>query len=65
MNFRSIYAIAMKLSNPKNRYGEFSVGSKETLNITDIYEQTLQFHDRFYSANLVSIAVVANDTLDR
>ena len=55
----------MKLSNPKNRYGEFSVGSKETLNITDIYEQTLQFHDRFYSANLVSIAVVANDTLDR
>ena len=63
--FRSLYAVGLKLSNPENSYKEFSVGSKETLNITEIYEQTLQFHDRFYSANLISIAVVANDTLDR
>ena len=55
----------MKLNNPENRYREFSTGSKETLNVTDIYAQSLEFYDQFYSANLMTIAIVANDTLDR
>ena len=55
----------MSLSNPKNQYGPFSTGNKETLNVTDIHEQSVQFHDQFYSGNLMTVAIVANDTIDR
>jgi secreted Zn-dependent insulinase-like peptidase len=63
--FRSLLTLALKLANPDSRDKGFTVGSRETLNVTDIYEQVADFHDRYYSANLMTLVIVANDTLDR
>ena len=63
--YRSLIALGMGLANPESSDKGFTVGNRETLNVTDIYEQVIDFHARYYSANLMTLAIVANDTLDR
>lgn len=43
----------------------FIVGNRDTLNVTDIKDKVSEFHDRYYSANLMVLVIVANDTLDK
>ncbi|XP_063684663.1 uncharacterized protein LOC134818889 isoform X2 [Bolinopsis microptera] len=43
---------------------KFSTGSISTLNRTDIQDRLWDFYDRYYSANLITVAIIGNETLD-
>ncbi|KAL5269357.1 hypothetical protein ACHWQZ_G002997 [Mnemiopsis leidyi] len=53
-----------ELSNPKHPFHTFSTGSISTLNRTDIQDRLWEFYDRYYSANLITVAIIGNETLD-
>ena len=63
-NFWPFYELMTSLSNPKSPHSRFSTGSLTTLNKTNIQERLREFYDRYYSANLMTIAMVGNETLD-
>ncbi|XP_063684667.1 uncharacterized protein LOC134818889 isoform X6 [Bolinopsis microptera] len=52
------------LSNVKHPFHTFSTGSISTLNRTDIQDRLWDFYDRYYSANLITVAIIGNETLD-
>jgi len=53
--------------NPEHHYSRFAVGNLETLSNTDdeaIREALIQFYQRYYSANLMRLAVLGREPLD-
>ncbi len=64
---RRLYAVAREAMNPAHHYSRFMVGSLETLSNGDnghIRDELIQFYDRYYSANLMTLAIVGPQSLD-
>eukprot|EP01128_Nolandella_sp_AFSM9_P011831 TRINITY_DN8746_c0_g1_i1.p1 TRINITY_DN8746_c0_g1~~TRINITY_DN8746_c0_g1_i1.p1 ORF type:complete len:959 (+),score=215.62 TRINITY_DN8746_c0_g1_i1:78-2954(+) len=52
-------------SSHNHPYHKFGTGSLETLNIhEDIRDQLLQFHQKYYSANIMNLAIYGRESLD-
>lgn len=63
---RRFYAGIQQAFNPKSPYAKFSVGSLETLADRDnqlVRDDLLKFYKAHYSANLMSLVVLANEPL--
>lgn len=51
-------------SDPKHPYSKFGTGNKETLDVIpkekgiNVREELLKFHEKWYSANLMTLAVL-------
>lgn len=61
------YSALKNLMNPRHPLARFSVGSLETLQDRDalsLRAALLQQYDRYYSANLMSVALIGRETLD-
>lgn len=52
------------LSNPSHVYHKFGTGNLETLNVPGIRDILIEFHDRYYSANLMKLVVYGRESLD-
>ncbi|CAG9861187.1 unnamed protein product [Phyllotreta striolata] len=58
------------LANPNHPYNTFGTGNKQTLlNIPkekgiDVRKQLLEFHNKWYSSNIMSLAVLGKESLD-
>lgn len=63
---RRFFAGIQQAFNPKSPYAKFSVGSLETLADRDgqlVRDELLKFYNAHYSANLMSLVVLANEPL--
>ena len=49
-----LWQLLKNVSNPQHPFSQFSTGSLETLNKSDIHDQLLQYFNSSYSANTVS-----------
>ena len=65
MFHRGLKTLVWELADPASRFSGFTVGNRESLNRTDIRDHVNNFHNRYYSSNLMSLVIVSNDTLDR
>ncbi|KAG5874566.1 hypothetical protein JTB14_019568 [Gonioctena quinquepunctata] len=58
------------LSDPKHPYNTFGTGNKQTLitlpkeNNINVREKLLEFHQKWYSSNIMSLAVLGKESLD-
>lgn len=52
------------LSKKGHDYGKFGTGNSETLKNGDVREELLKFHRKYYSSNIMGLAVVGNQSLD-
>ena len=52
------------LSNPEHAYSKFGTGNLETLNVEGIREILIEFHEKFYSANLMKLVIYGKESLD-
>lgn len=52
------------LSNPNHPYSKFGTGNLETLNIEGIRQVLIDFHEQFYSANLMKLVIYGKESLD-
>lgn len=68
---RRMYQLKKTVCNPKHPYYKFGTGSKETLWDTpkeagiDTRAELLEFHKKYYSANLMSLCVIGPFDLDQ
>lgn len=68
---RRMYQLKKTVCNPKHPYCKFGTGSKETLWDTpkesgiDTRAQLLEFHKKFYSANLMTLCIIGPLALDQ
>ncbi|MEM7195385.1 MAG: insulinase family protein [Pseudomonadota bacterium] len=64
---RRIWAASKALVNPEHPSSRFAVGSLETLRDRDeasVREKLIEFYNEYYSANLMTLAVVGQASLD-
>ena len=64
---RRVYAAAQQAMNPDHPFATFAVGNLETLADrpdSDVRQQLIAFYQRYYSANLMALAVVGRESLD-
>ncbi|XP_062560794.1 insulin-degrading enzyme isoform X2 [Armigeres subalbatus] len=65
-----IRQVNKSLCDPKHPYNKFGTGSKKTLledpklNNINIREELMKFHAKWYSANIMSLAVFGKESLD-
>lgn len=65
-----LFQLSKSCSNPKHPYSKFSTGSKQTLGTDaiaagiDIRKELLEFHKKFYSANLMNLCIAGPYPLD-
>lgn len=65
------FQLEKELSNPQHPFSMFATGNKETLAGAaqqmgvDLRERLLEFHDRYYSADIMRLCVVGRDSLDQ
>mgnify|MGYP000594414147 CR=1 FL=1 len=52
------YSVMKEQRNPDHPVSFFSTGNKETLNIPDNREKVIEFYNRFYSADIMTVAIV-------
>ncbi|XP_046746475.1 LOW QUALITY PROTEIN: insulin-degrading enzyme-like [Diprion similis] len=58
------------LANPKHPYSKFGTGSKETLDVIprkagiNVRDELLKFHEKWYSANIMSLSVLGKESLE-
>ncbi|XP_032664480.1 insulin-degrading enzyme isoform X2 [Odontomachus brunneus] len=58
-------------ANPQHPYSKFATGSRETLDVLpkqmgiNVRERLLEFHEKYYSANVMSLCVLGVETLDK
>lgn len=65
---RRSFEAQKQVFNPEHHYSRFAVGSLQTLSNTDdsrIREELIRFYQRYYSANLMTLAVIAPQPLDQ
>ncbi|MBP0049095.1 insulinase family protein [Marinobacterium sp. AK62] len=58
---RRMHEVAKQVMNPEHHYSRFMVGSLDTLSDADdstIRDELIRFYERYYSANLMTLAVV-------
>ncbi|WP_415887144.1 insulinase family protein [Neptuniibacter sp. QD37_6] len=67
-DYRRSYAVTKSLMNQQNSHNWFAVGSLETLANTPerpIRKELIEFYQRYYSANLMALAVQGREPLDQ
>ena len=52
------------VSDKNYPYHKFSTGNLETLNKPGVYDALVEFHKKYYSANIMSIVLLSNQSLD-
>ncbi len=65
---RRLWAARRQLINPDHPGSRFSVGSEHTLRDRDsvgVRQKLLEFHERHYSADIMTLAVVGREPLDQ
>ncbi len=55
---RRLDAVTRKLMNPSHYASRFSCGNLKTLKRNDIYERLIEFYNKNYSSNLMTLAIV-------
>ncbi|MYB35428.1 MAG: hypothetical protein F4X92_10000 [Gammaproteobacteria bacterium] len=66
--FRRLWDVQKKWLNPEHPSARFTVGTLETLRDREglsARDKMLWFHEKYYSANLMALAVVGRDSLDQ
>ncbi len=66
--FRRLWDVQKKWLNPEHPSARFTVGTLETLMDREglsARDKMLWFHEKYYSANLMALAVVGRDSLDQ
>ena len=66
--FRRLWDVQKKWLNPAHPSSRFTVGTLETLRDRETLsarERMLMFYEKYYSANLMALAVVGRDSLDK
>jgi insulysin len=63
-DFWKDYALMFKLSNKDSPMDRFTIGNMESLKQEGIREALLKFHKDWYSANIMTLAVCSNQSLD-
>eukprot|EP01125_Pyxidicula_operculata_P014818 TRINITY_DN4988_c0_g1_i1.p1 TRINITY_DN4988_c0_g1~~TRINITY_DN4988_c0_g1_i1.p1 ORF type:complete len:953 (-),score=186.42 TRINITY_DN4988_c0_g1_i1:40-2898(-) len=51
-------------ANPDHVYFKFGTGNSDTLNIPEIRDKLLEFHSKYYSSNLMKLAVIGRESLE-
>ncbi len=65
---RRSFEAQKQVFNPEHHYSRFAVGSLKTLSNSDdshIREELIRFYERYYSANLMTLAVLGPQPLDQ
>ena len=57
--------IFMMLSHPESQYNRFDVGCLKSLKQEGIRDRLIEFHQKWYSANLMNLVICGNHTLDQ
>lgn len=53
------------LGNTSSNYNGFYTGSKDTLNKPDIYKKMINFYEKYYNANNISVCIASNYNIDK
>lgn len=64
---RRSFEAGKQVLNPDHHYSRFAVGNLESLSNTDdseIRDELIRFHKRYYSANLMTLAVLGTESLN-
>eukprot|EP01084_Bolivina_argentea_P118417 210119_1 len=66
---RRLYQFDKSLSKPQHPFHKFGTGDINTLrndvpNSIDVRKQLLSFHDKFYSASIMKLAIVGKENID-
>ena len=62
---RKIQIEKTELSRKTGPLNRFSTGNLQSLNVPDIRQQLLKYYDEHYSANLMSLCLVGNHSIDQ
>lgn len=60
-----LYNLEKILGNSKSNYNNFSTGTKETLNKSDIYNKIVDFYKKYYTSNNISICIASNYSIGK
>ena len=63
-DYRRWHQILLSQSNPMSKINRFSSGSAETLDKEGIRDRLLEFHDKNYSANMMTLGIGGRHSLD-
>ncbi|GAA6006563.1 hypothetical protein JCM11491_005007 [Sporobolomyces phaffii] len=64
LDVRRLFQLGKATSDPRHAYRKFGTGSKESLGATDVRDRLLEWYADHYSANLMKLVVVSNQSLD-
>jgi len=53
------------LGDESSNYNGFYTGSKETLNKPDIYNKIVEFYNKFYTSNNISVCIASNYNIEK
>ncbi|XP_063697164.1 insulin-degrading enzyme [Culicoides brevitarsis] len=65
-----IRQVNKELADPKHPYYKFGTGNKQTLCLTpkeqgiDVRKELFKFHEKWYSSNIMSLAILGKESLD-
>lgn len=69
-NYWRLEQVNCALADPRHPYSKFGTGNKETLDIIpkskgiNVRDELLKFHERWYSSNIMTLAVLGKESLD-
>jgi len=58
-----LHNLEKMLANKSSNYNGFSTGTKETLNKPDIHKKMVDFYNKFYVSNNISICIASNHSI--
>ena len=59
-----IQQLSRNLAIKDSPINQFHTGNKETLSIPNIYERLREFHNKYYSANIMGLAVLGREDVE-
>jgi insulysin len=59
-----LYNLEKTLANKKSNYNNFSTGTTKTLNKPDIYKKMVDFYNKYYNSNNISISIASNKSIN-
>lgn len=63
-DFRRTYGVLREIVNKENPFHKFCTGTLETLQKDTLYDELLQFYNKWYSANIMKLVILDNKPLD-
>ncbi|GAA5835179.1 hypothetical protein JCM3766R1_006893 [Sporobolomyces carnicolor] len=64
LDVRRLFQLGKATSDPRHAYRKFGTGSKESLGAKDVRQRLLAWYAEHYSANLMKLVVLGNQTLN-